>query len=923
VDRSLLLVPREFFIEPQKHRGLAPGVMAVFQALWHPDRLRQATSLPTVRTFDQDLGDDAVRALVPKLFADAAAAKFREQPNVALEPIDLPSGAGEAAIAEVARRWNLRTEFADFDRDLFALAFTFLALTAVLQNMGQDDPIDDWSVWRDVETALRFGDDEPERRRDSLQAAHESLNSARNLVFPSSVNLLDLALWMGDANDARRRLALRPPTNLFITGAELNALAESNAGFADLLKEAIGDQRVELLSGPYDSRPWTLLSLESKIWQLQRTNEVFRRLLSKDADAFGARSPALTPNLPTLLSKHQYRGCYHGAFDGSTLPYFKSSKLNWTALDGTSLETVCKTAASAEDESAVFVVLKEFAKLLDDDRSPVAAFVHRFGTQATWLAWWLRASELSQVLGRFQTLTDYSLGSALPHHQTRTRAEEYDAKAFEGALARGIADPVSSFAGYYRRRMAFDAAASLWGLALCASDGRADVESSHQPDQLENAVESMEPIAVDAIPSWSHEAAIALAAEAFKKSQAGLGVAVFNPCSFPRRACLFVSPATTPKLEAPVRAVQPLADKCAVVVDVPGWGWAWMPRSVPGGPASGPQPAGKTVAAGLKLKNEFIEVEIDKASGGLRGLWDVRTGFSRLGQQLAHATGGKMVARSRTITANGPAVGEITTEGDLLSPDGKQKWATFRQSFRLWVGRPVLEIDVHLEPLRPLKSDPEDYFALRWAWPDEKAIVSTTDGLILQSHRGAALEAPLLVDIRERNLLTTLLTNGLPFHRRSAPRMMDTVLVAAGETARDFQIAVAVDFARPVTAALEMLQPVVALPVDKGPPSDQRTGAFASITPPAVVASVIRPQPGDEGKATLRLVETMHKSVRAELRFSHRPRGARFINGRGDVVYDIYPSGDALPVDLNASETQWVELAFGPAPHDEPQAAED
>ena len=69
----------------------------------------------------------------------------------------------------------MRTEFTDFDRDLFALAFTFLALTAVLQNMGQDDPIDEWSVWRDVETAIKFGDDDADRRRDSLQAAHESL----------------------------------------------------------------------------------------------------------------------------------------------------------------------------------------------------------------------------------------------------------------------------------------------------------------------------------------------------------------------------------------------------------------------------------------------------------------------------------------------------------------------------------------------------------------------------------------------------------------------------------------------------------------------------------------------------------------------------------------------------------------------------
>src|SRR5688572_29066286 len=91
VDRSLLLVPRELFLEPQKYRGVAPGVLAAFQALWHPDRLRKASSLPTVRTFEQDFGDEPVRALVPKPFAEEAAKKFRDRSSISLEPFDLPS----------------------------------------------------------------------------------------------------------------------------------------------------------------------------------------------------------------------------------------------------------------------------------------------------------------------------------------------------------------------------------------------------------------------------------------------------------------------------------------------------------------------------------------------------------------------------------------------------------------------------------------------------------------------------------------------------------------------------------------------------------------------------------------------------------------------------------------------------------------
>jgi alpha-mannosidase len=923
VHRSYLLVPKEFFLESEKHRAAAPGVVAAFQSLWHPDELKLASGLPTIRPLDAEPeeGDD-IRIVVPKAFAEAVVARFKDKPNVSIEVIDESTSAhGEPAIASFAAKRKLRTDFNDFDRDLFALAFMFLALSAVLPNMQQDDPIDDWSIWRDVESALRFGDDDPERRRDSLQAAHESLANARNLVFPSSVNLLDLALWMGEADAAgRARMEKRPPTNLFITGSELDAAAISDPDLAAMLKSAVEDQRVELLSGPFDHRPWTPLSLESKVWQIAKTNEVFRRVIGKEVDAFGSRTHALTPDLPALLAKHQFRGCYHGAFDGSGLPYFKSSKLHWAALDGTTMETVCRTAWSAEDETAVFLVLRDFAKLLDDDRSPAAAFVHRFGKQASWFDWWTRASELSQALGRFQTLTDYSLGSALPHHQTHTRAEEYDAKGLENALARGDADPISAPMKRFRQRMSFDSCTSLAGLARCATDGRHQLLGDSFVAELERSVETGESaeypggnrIDLETI-RWDY--AKALSECVFQNvsgdAQDYVGLALINPCSFARRVVFEYPSECTPKLESPVRAIQQGQRNFHAVVDVPGWGWAWLPFAKER--ISGPEPA-KPIAAGLKLKNEFIEVEIDKASGGLRGLWDVRTGFSRLGQQIAHTTGGKMVARGKPSVVTGPAFGEIRTEGELLSPNGKEKWATFKQTYRLWTGRPVLEMEIHLEPIRGLQANAEDYFALRWAWPDEKAIVSTSDGLVLHSHRGAALESPLLVDIRERNMLTTIIPHGLPYHRRSAPRMMDTVLLAAGETARDFKVSIAIDFARPVSAAMEALQDVAVIPVSSGPPKSGVTGTFASISPPSVLASVIRPQPGDDGKVTIRLVETMHKAVRAELKFAHRPRGCRFINGRGDVIYDVYPSGDVYPLDFNASETHWVEAAFGPAP---------
>ena len=285
---------------------------------------------------------------------------------------------------------------------------------------------------------------------------------------------------------------------------------------------------------------------------------------------------------------------------------------------------------------------------------------------------------------------------------------------------------------------------------------------------LEVDRETAKGLTAAAISSWGQPSAKDLAAEAFKNGPPANGVAVFNPCSFPRRACFFVPPKITPKVGIPGprssatrRSIRRhrRRSRLGMELDVAGGETGFRPRT---------------------RQADRVRIETQEQIHRSRD----RQGFRRTARDLGRPhriqpartadrscdPAARWSARSRTITANGPAFGEITTEGDLLAPDGKEKWATFKQTFRLWIGRPVLEIDVHLEPQKPLEANVEDYFGLRWAWPDEKAIVSTTDGLVLHSHRGGAIESPILVDIRERNLLTTIVPMGLPFHRRSAPQ---------------------------------------------------------------------------------------------------------------------------------------------------------
>src|SRR5262249_22254722 len=134
-----------------------------------------------------------------------------------------------------------------------------------------------------------------------------------------------------------------------------------------------------------------------------------------------------------------------------------------------------------------------------------------------------------------------------------------------------------------------------------------------------------------------------------------------------------------------------------------------------------PAPGRMKLADDRCVRNEFLEAEVDPQTGGLKAIRDQRTRVSRLGQQLVFNPGSTMRVSKVQTTSTGPAFGEIVSEGALLDAQD-QVIATFRQRFRAWLGRPVLDLRIELFPVKP----PEGYawhayYAARFAWRDERA----------------------------------------------------------------------------------------------------------------------------------------------------------------------------------------------------------
>src|SRR5690349_2405848 len=102
-----------------------------------------------------------------------------------------------------------------------------------------------------------------------------------------------------------------------------------------------------------------------------------------------------------------------------------------------------------------------------------------------------------------------------------------------------------------------------------------------------------------------------------------------------------------------------------------------------------------------------------------------------------------MVADRVEVTSPGPVLGEITSRGRLVDPEGKVM-AGFVQRVQAWRGSPVLTLEIELEVQEEPRADPwNSYFASRFAWNDAGADVRRSVSCVSQPTEAKKLEAPL------------------------------------------------------------------------------------------------------------------------------------------------------------------------------------
>jgi hypothetical protein len=308
------------------------------------------------------------------------------------------------------------------------------------------------------------------------------------------------------------------------------------------------------------------------------------------------------------------------------------------------------------------------------------------------------------------------------------------------------------------------------------------------------------------------------------------------------------------------------------------------------------------------VRNEYFEAEVDDKTGGLRAIRDVRTRVNRLGQQLVFNPGSAMRLKALSTTSTGPALGEIVSEGVLVGAQ-EEVLATYRQTLRAWIGRPVLEMRVEMSPARPVEGYPwHHYYAARFAWRDERSLLLRGSNGITTVTSHTQPETPDFLDVRSGPQSTVIFPRGLPFHQRHGGRMLDVILVAQGESTAMFQLGIGLDREQPMQTALGLASPAPLVPTDRGPPHVGAAGWLFHLDAPNLLLTSFRPS--STGGVVARLLECSGHGGPAELRCVRDPARAQLVAARDTVLFDAPTQGDAVLLEVPANDLVQVRIDF-------------
>jgi alpha-mannosidase len=711
--------------------------------------------------------------------------------------------------------------------------------------------------------------------------------------------------------------------NIMLTGQTLSTMAQREPQTLAALKQAVGDGQVCLVGGEFSDAPTAIYDPESLLAELRRGLAAYETHLGARPRIYGRRTFGLTPMLPQVLKKLGFIAALHTALDGGELPTSGQTKTMWQGLDGTSIDAVARPPLDANKPETFLNFCIKMGESMDSDHVATLYFAHWPGQASPLYDEIFRIAARTPALGKLATLEAYFEKTSHGGMHDRFDADHYRPPYLKQAVMRSEPDPISSVAKVYRRSAAAQASDALTTMTAAVTGEH--VDSNAAAEAADQTASDSSPVG-ETLQTFQNALAELRQAEKFAASlsraagAAGNAGIVVNPHSFVRRVCVEAgSKYPLPTVEKPIYSAGESHGRKHVVVDVPPMGFAWV---TPGtGRAAKPQ---KPLVEEGTLRNEYFQVRLDETTGALRSLHDYESRGNRLSQQLALRIPAKagadeestavetgysvMVADAIEVTQADAAVGELVSRGRLVDRTGR-KLAGFVQKFRATRGSRVLRIDIEFVPEEEPRADAwNSYYACRFAWADEAADMYRTVGGVRSKTEARRFESPLYVELDMPKNRTAILTGGLAYHRRVGLRVLDTLLLVRGETARHFTLGVGIDLTHPLQDALSLLTPATAAWQQSPPSAGPSSGWLFHVDSKNVIATHWEPI-CDGAKVIgfrVRLLEAYARAAAVTLTALRNVASAQKTDFEGRPLGECKVKEDKILFDMQPCE--WVQV---------------
>ncbi len=593
------LIPADSFeMEPpfDVSETQAQAIWAVRSAPWHPAVLADAAALPRIETVESPSGPerDEIRIVAAGLWERLPSGHDTQAADAGAILFEAPAER-LALVGTILERMTGATA-AEVTVDPIALDFLALGtarcwLRDLTVAMGHADALDLESLTREVLTgarAWRQGDSATAAGR--LRAAFELLTQARERFYPVDAYVIDLCLLdaslpggvLADPLDAHA------PVTFVASARAIEMQAARDPEQLARLCKAIEDGWVDIVGGPYGEADEPLRPIESVLWQLRKGHEAYRAHLEDRAvETYARRRFGLYPQLPQVAKRCGFRYALHWSLDDGQFPTPQETKRLWEAPDGSNLESLTRPPVGADRAAEGLRLPWRLARTMKDDHVSTLPLVHWPDPVADWFRDYRRVAAYSPVLARWVTVNDFFHLTDRPWEMFRPTPDDYKTPYLVQSVTRRESSPISRRVVQTALRARLDALLGLRGLAQALRVAE-NVSGENLPDALdmEDAAESGRfeeaTAGLDRLePSWA--GAISQAVLAAGTPGERPGYLILNPVGVARTtAVLLPDAAADLRPEGPLKAAQFTDEGVWAVVELPAFGFAWVPRDEPG-----------------------------------------------------------------------------------------------------------------------------------------------------------------------------------------------------------------------------------------------------------------------------------------------------------------------------------------------------